>query len=209
VPHLKRRKEPPAPTRCLTEEEWQRLRAELPEHLRDMADFALATGLRWSNAAILEWSQVSLERKLAWISAHQTTAKTPIGVPLSDTAMEVLRRRGNDGHRVRVHVRRQADRQPQDGLAKDGARGRPSGIPMARPETHWASWHAMNGIPLDVLRQIGGWQTQSMVQRYAHLAPSNLAQFANNGEPMATKVDTGKAKGSFRPRSSVDRATPS
>ena len=73
----------------------------------------------------------------------------------------------------------------------------------------WASWHAMNGIPLDVLRQIGGWQTQSMVQRYAHLAPSYLAQFANNGEPMATKVDTGKAKGRFRPRSSVDRATPS
>ena len=67
MPHLKRRKEPPAPTRCLTEEEWKRLRAELPEHLRDMADFALATGLRWSNVAI-QWhtaGRAAADRRVA------------------------------------------------------------------------------------------------------------------------------------------------
>ena len=42
----------------------------------------------------------------------------------------------------------------------------------------WASWHAQNGTPLHVLQEMGGWQTASMVRRYAHLAPAHLAPHA-------------------------------
>ena len=44
----------------------------------------------------------------------------------------------------------------------------------------WASWHVQNGTPLPVLQELGGWKSIAMVQRYAHLAPSHLAQYAGN-----------------------------
>ena len=39
-------------------------------------------------------------------------------------------------------------------------------------------WHAQNGTPLHVLQEMGGWETASMVRRYAHLAPAQLRQHA-------------------------------
>jgi beta-glucosidase/6-phospho-beta-glucosidase/beta-galactosidase len=34
------------------------------------------------------------------------------------------------------------------------------------------------GTPLMVLKELGGWETLEMVQRYAHLAPTHLAAHA-------------------------------
>ncbi|MDN7881355.1 tyrosine-type recombinase/integrase [Burkholderia aenigmatica] len=42
----------------------------------------------------------------------------------------------------------------------------------------WASWHVQRGTPLMVLKELGGWETIALVQKYAHLAPSHLAQHA-------------------------------
>ncbi len=44
----------------------------------------------------------------------------------------------------------------------------------------WASWHVQNGTPLHILKELGGWSSFDMVQRYAHLAPEHLAEYANN-----------------------------
>lgn len=38
----------------------------------------------------------------------------------------------------------------------------------------WASWLVQRGVPLVVLQEMGGWESVSMVQRYAHLAPDHL-----------------------------------
>jgi site-specific recombinase XerC len=46
----------------------------------------------------------------------------------------------------------------------------------------WASWHVQNGTPLHILKELGGWATYEMVQRYAHLAPEHLAKFAGNAK---------------------------
>jgi integrase len=43
----------------------------------------------------------------------------------------------------------------------------------------WASWHVQQGTPLMVLKELGGWETLEMVQKYAHLAPSHIAAHAN------------------------------
>ena len=42
----------------------------------------------------------------------------------------------------------------------------------------WASWHAQSGTPLQVLQEMGGWETTEMVRRYAHLGAEHLAQHA-------------------------------
>src|SRR4051812_21484154 len=55
-----------------------------------MAEFSLATGLRQSNVTHLEWSQVDLGRRLAWIHADQAKGKRDLAVPLSDPAIAVL-----------------------------------------------------------------------------------------------------------------------
>ncbi len=41
-----------------------------------------------------------------------------------------------------------------------------------------ASWQVQNGTPLHVLQELGGWETPSMVRRYAHLAADHLAAYA-------------------------------
>jgi integrase len=51
----------------------------------------------------------------------------------------------------------------------------------------WASWHVQNGTPLNVLQELGGWSSYEMVQRYAHLAPEHLSEYANNLERIVAK----------------------
>jgi integrase len=43
----------------------------------------------------------------------------------------------------------------------------------------WASWHVQLGTPLYVLKELGGWETLEMVNRYAHLAPEHLKAHAD------------------------------
>lgn len=44
----------------------------------------------------------------------------------------------------------------------------------------WASWHVQNGTPLFALQELGGWESQEMVRRYAHLSAEHLAPYANS-----------------------------
>ncbi|KGV35940.1 phage integrase family protein [Burkholderia pseudomallei MSHR4012] len=53
----------------------------------------------------------------------------------------------------------------------------------------WASWHVQHGTPLMVLKELGGWETIAMVQKYAHLAPSHLAQHAGTVTFWAQSVE--------------------
>lgn len=46
-----------------------------------------------------------------------------------------------------------------------------------------ASWHVQNGTSINVLQDLGGWETIEMVRRYAHLAPENLATAAADNLP--------------------------
>lgn len=62
VPKIRMRKEANERIRWLTPDEASRLLLELPEHLRSMAQFTLATGLRASNVTGLCWKDVDLER---------------------------------------------------------------------------------------------------------------------------------------------------
>ena len=55
----------------------------------------------------------------------------------------------------------------------------------------WASWHVQSGTPLHALQEMGGWQTATMAQRYAHLAPEHLSEHASRIEtPLRTFFGT-------------------
>ena len=43
----------------------------------------------------------------------------------------------------------------------------------------WASWHRQSGTSCDELKDLGGWKTRSMVDRYAKFATEHLAAAAS------------------------------
>jgi integrase len=90
VPHIRKFREGGQRLRWLTKEEAVRLLEELPEHAHDMAMFTLTTGLRESNVTGLEWSQIDMQRRIAWIHADQSKNGKVIRVPLNDDAVAVL-----------------------------------------------------------------------------------------------------------------------
>jgi integrase len=44
----------------------------------------------------------------------------------------------------------------------------------------WASLLAQQGTPLNVLQELGGWESEQMVRRYAHLSTSQLMQHSES-----------------------------
>ena len=84
--------EPTKRIRWLTHGEAEALIAECPPHLADMVRFSLATGLRERNVTGLEWSQIDLVRRVAWVHPDQIKNCKALGVPLNRDAVLVLRR---------------------------------------------------------------------------------------------------------------------
>jgi len=91
APAVRLLKEPTRRIRFLNQHQARTLLRELPAHLRDMATFTLATGLRAANVTGLTWEQLDLSRKLAWIHPDQAKARKAIAVPLNHTALQVVR----------------------------------------------------------------------------------------------------------------------
>lgn len=178
-PKIRMLKEPTRRIRFLTREEAQQLLAELPEHLADMAAFSLATGLRASNVTGLQWSQVDVVRRIAWIHPDQAKARKAIPVPLNMEAVMLIRK--NLGkHATHVFSLRGKPITQVSTKAWYAALER-AGIENFRWHDlrhTWASWHVQNGTPLYALQELGGWESADMVRRYAHLAADHLAPFA-------------------------------
>jgi integrase len=183
VPTGKRMKGSTKRIRWLTATEASTLLEALPRHLADMAQFSLETGLRRANVTGLEWNQVDLDRGTAWIHGDQAKARRPIAVPLSDTAVEVLRRQVKYKRlpqftgSVFVYKGRPVH---QTGTAAWRDALKRAGIQNFRWHDlrhTWASWHIQRGTPIQVLKELGGWQTMEMVQRYAHLSSAHLSQW--------------------------------
>lgn len=182
APKIARRKAMKKSFRWLTRAEWRKLRAELAPHLQRMADFALATGLRWSNVANLEWDEVSLERKMVSIGAGEAKGRKALGIPLGPKALAALRR----GAGARKGFVFTYDGEPLTS-PKTGwnAAVKRSGIDPVRWHDlrhTWASWHIQNGTPPEVLKELGGWSSLEQVMIYAHLAPSHVARYAANAD---------------------------
>ena len=173
--------EPKRRIRWLTHEEAKILLAELPEHLAEMARFSLATGLRKENVTGLRWSQVDLERRVAWMHPDEIKNGKALSVPLNAEAILVLRRQMGK-HPEYVFTFRGKPVQEVNTKAWKQALKR-AGISDFRWHDlrhTWASWHVQSGTPLQVLQELGGWSSYEMVLRYAHLSAGHLADFAEN-----------------------------
>jgi len=164
----------------LTDDEAKSLLGVLAEHQRELVLFSLATGLRRNNVLLLEWGQVNLELRHAWVQGTQSKNRRPISVPLNDMALSVLKRQVGK-HSQRVFTFRG---KPMNSISSQAWRGalKRAGIEDFRWHDlrhTWATWQRQAGTPTHELQRLGGWRTGAMVERYAHLAPESLALAAS------------------------------
>jgi len=181
APAVRMLPEPKIRIRWLTENEAKRLLDELPSHTAEMARFSLATGLRESNVTQIEWSQIDMKRKVAWIHADQAKAGKAIGVPLNSNAIEVLLRQiGKHSTRVFTYKGKPINKANTSAWRKALARAGITDFRWHDLRHTWASWHVQSGTPLQALQELGAWSDIRMVQKYAHLAPEHLSGYADN-----------------------------
>lgn len=209
APVIKTKKPISKRIRWLTRDEAERLISGMPESIKPVVIFALATGLRRSNIIDLEWQQVDMQRKVAWVNPENAKAGKAIGVALNDTACRVLRDQiGKSSRWVFVHTKpsTRPDKTVTPAVRKmrvdDNSAWR-IGLAKAGIEDFrfhdlrhtWASWLIQSGVPLSVLQEMGGWESIEMVRRYAHLAPNHLSEHARKIDAIFGSHDTNTTQG--------------
>lgn len=155
--------------RWLEKEEAKRLIDECPEPLKSVVKFALATGLRKSNIMNLEWQQIDMQRRVAWVNPEDSKSNRAIGVALNDTACKVLRDQIGKHHKwVFVHTTaaKRADGTSTPAVRKMRIDSKTSWLSACRRagiedfrfhdlRHTWASWLIQSGVPLSVLQEMG------------------------------------------------------
>lgn len=166
--------------RYLTQAQARTLLAALPEHQREVVTFALATGLRQGNILGLTWDEVDLHRRLVTVAHGDTKNGDALGVPLNEVALGVLERQKGK-HPTHVFTYR-GERLRSANTRTWRAALKASGIEDFRWHDlrhTWASWLRQNDVPTWVLQELGGWKSESMVRRYAHMSVKHLAPYAD------------------------------
>lgn len=165
--------------------------------MRDAAIVAVATGMRESELFGLRVSQLDLAQCNAWITHEGAKSKRARSVPLNEDAMSVLERRARTATDLvftRGYTRGGGPPKLIGQIDKRDFAQACKAAGMVDFNWHdlrhtWASWHVQRGTPLMVLKELGGWETIAMVQKYAHLAPSHLAQHAGTVTFWAQSVE--------------------
>jgi integrase len=172
--------------RRLTFEEAERLIEACAHHLRPLVVFLLGTGARLSEALYLDWREVDLAR--GHVAFVDTKNGEPRGVPLHSRVVNELRvLRHREGRVFRTQKGRPyAEKESGGGQIKTAFRGacRRAGITDFSPHDcrhTWATWHYAANRDLIALMKLGGWKSERMVLRYAHVNASQLAPSINAG----------------------------
>jgi integrase len=171
--------------RWLTKEEAERLIACCPSHLVPIVRYALATGCRAREITGLEWGRVNLDNATAWLD--QTKNGTPRAVPLNSDAIAVLKGVRGQHPEYCFTYRGQPIRWE---LTNSGWKTAVAKAGLVDLRFHdlrhtWASWHRQAGTTTDELKDLGGWKSRSMVDRYAKFGSEHLTR-------AAARIESGK-----------------
>lgn len=192
TPKFRRYPEPEHKREFLTVEQWKALEAELPEHLRLPATFALATGIRADKVFGLCWNQIDMRSKT--LSYAGNTIKRGNVIPLNRTAMSVLEsiQAGSLRHLQRVfcyegvplnfYGKAWYKALNRVGLGKWAQWKDGDGKPHAKWEGFtwhglrhtFSSWLGQSGVNEMVIDQLGGWAEKDTRSIYTHLHTASL-----------------------------------
>lgn len=123
---------------------------------------------------------------MLWIHSDQSKSQKPIGIPLSADSLRVLKsQRGQHDKWVFPY---HTDGTPIGRVSNHGWKSACKAAGLDDITFHclrhtFATWHVLNGTPLEVLKELGGWNSIEIVLKYAHMAESHIKQYANNARP--------------------------
>lgn len=168
--------------RWLTREEADSLLEASPPHLAAMIRFALATGCRAREITGLEWKRVDLQRGTAWLD--KTKNGTPRGVPLNADAIAVLDALQGQHEQYVFTYQGQPIKRAITNHAWYKAVKKAGLYDLRFHDLRhtWASWHRQAGTTCDELKDLGGWKSRTMVDRYAKFATEQLTVAASRIE---------------------------
>ncbi len=165
--------------RWLTHEQVETLLNELPEHLANLVAFSLATGLRQFNVLNLQWPEVDLVRKHAFVHPDEAKAEKAIPIPLNSQAMAILKNQiGKHEQYVFTYRGKPIGQCNTKAWRNALVRAKITNFRWHDLRHTWASWHVQNGTSLQELQQLGAWSTFDTVLRYAHLSSNHLQDAA-------------------------------
>jgi integrase len=160
--------------RFLTPEEVERLVRVLPRPYADMALLSVATGLRQGNVLGLKWGNVNLATRRLTLPDEVMKNGLPFSCPLNETAVSVLRSWLGQ-HQEYVFSEGRISGVPSKMWAKALKEAGLVDVRWHDLRHTWASLMRQAGVGLDDLQELGGWESRTMVQRYAHLDVGHLA----------------------------------
>jgi integrase len=165
--------------RWITIEQADKLIEACSDHLRPLVVFMLYTGARAGEALWLDWINVDLTR--AHVSFPKTKNGEARGVPLHPRVVAALANlKSRTGEVFRPYSKpRSADDTSAGTRIKNAFAGgcRRAGIMDFHPHDcrhTWATWHYAANRDLGGLMRLGGWKSERMVMRYAHVNVGEL-----------------------------------
>lgn len=184
-PYLPKFREKKVHFRFLTQIEFQDFAGQIStDWMRHLCFFAVSTGLRANEIFSLTWDKIDFVGKKTYVASHLAKSGRSRAVPLNERALWVLNKRLKLKKSRYVFCRdsgiqlKEVDRRIMERARL--AAGIEQHFTFHDLRHTWASWHVQNGTPLMDLKELGGWESISMVQKYAHLDTSHLAKFAAN-----------------------------
>ena len=174
VPRIRMEREAEGRLRWLTPEEATRLldasRKSRNEHLTDLVEFALFTGMRRGEVLGLKWESVDRARGVVLLDITKSGKRRE--VPLNSRADAVLARRGSKSSGLVFGTRRWDHFRSAWENAVERAK-------LADFHFHdlrhtFASWAVQRGASLQEVKDLLGHNSLAMTLRYGHLAPEHL-----------------------------------
>lgn len=183
LPYIEKNDEPKKRVRWITQEQANRLLSSLNLNwMRDVCSFGLMTGARMTEILTMTWDKIDFARSIAIVTSDVAKSGKARALPLSKEAIQFLRRQENTKisnyvfHRGKGKLITDIDR---DDFKRALNRAEITDFRFHDLRHTWASWHVQSGTPLLVLKELGGWETIEMVQKYAHLNADHLLTYAN------------------------------
>jgi integrase len=187
---FKRPKLPKGRVRWITHVEAHCLIEACAPHVKPLVAFLFYTGARIGEALWLDWRYVDLQR--AQVQFLDTKNGTDRGVPLHPALVAILANLPAKNKTSGVIFRKPNGEQyapldvddPTDVSAgsriKNGFNGACKRAGIANFHPHdcrhtWATWHYQENRDLNMLMELGGWSSLSMVLRYAHVNVAHAA----------------------------------
>lgn len=162
----------------LTGDECLQLVMQLPQHLRAPALFSALQGFRMANTRDLKWAQIDLARQHVWIASSHYKSRRAHGAPLGPVAIALLESLPRVSEYVFTY-RGEKIRGTFNTKAFRAARKRAGVTCRWHDLRHtFASWLAAEGASDRVLQQMGGWTSNRMPARYAHLRSDDMRPWA-------------------------------